>query len=483
MGAAVTEGTGPRSVQPRAHSSRRSAAIDFACRHPVLVVFVLALVVRLIAATAMDIFLDRSLILDDTGYTQLAADRASGESYWWEPTKHTQYDRNGVFLVPLTALFWVFGPVPLVGQAFAAAMGAVAAALTTRVALELIEPRWAVWAGCAVALLPSQVFFSSLILKDALVWAVLASAAAALATAGRNRGWRLAIYLVPCAVALLALTRLRAHTAIVAAWALGLAAWFGMQSQVRFRAPAALLMAVAVPWIGGLGPAGVSYLTSLNSVAGYRQAQATGNTPIVTPTTQAAPIIPDAVQPGESGEFEGPANGGSGAKSGTTPPPTSDSLQEPSVAADEGWYPTAAPAPGETPKPTAGSELRHLPTGLAVMLIEPHPFRRAPNTQVWLAKAEMLLWYPLLGLAVVGLISILRTGPRAFRAAAFPVLVGGASLFVAALAEGNFGTAFRHRGEFVWVVSLLAAVGLRHVWLRRRGIHAPPGVTSVIGSR
>lgn len=494
MDAAVTHRARPSRSPTDAPIPILNGARQFARRHPVLCVLFVALVVRLVAASLLDLLLARSLIMDDTGYTQLAADRVTGADMWWEPTKNIQYWRNSGFLVPLTALFWAFGPISLVGQAFVALMGAIAAALTTRLAMELIEPRWAMFAGLTVALLPSQVFFSSLVLKDALIWAALALAAGALATAGRRRGWQVALWLAPCAASIFVLTTLRAHTAILAAWALGLAAWFGLRSQVRFRAPAALLLAIALPWIGGLGPAGIGFLTSLNSVAGYRQAQATGNLPIVTPTTQPGPTTnpPPEVSgfdsspagPGDSPATEGPKSpGGGGSLNGSSPTTTATAapvLEEPSVAADEGWYPTEPPAPGEKRKPSVGAELSHLPTGLAVMLIEPHPFRRAHNTQVWLAKAEMLFWYPLLALALVGLVSIVKAGPRAFRAAAFPILVGGGSIFVAALAEGNFGTAFRHRGEFVWVVALLAAVGLRHLWLWRRGVDAPPGVTNVV---
>ena len=40
---------------------------------------------------------------------------------------------------------------------------------------------------------------------------------------------------------------------------------------------------------------------------------------------------------------------------------------------------------------------------------------------------------------------------------AFPVLAGAATLAMYGLTEGNLGTAYRHRGEFVWVVALLDA--------------------------
>lgn len=445
--------------------------------HPVLVVFLLALVVRLVAATAMDIFLDRSLLLDDVGYIEFAAEAASGEDSKWEPSRHVQYSRNGVFLVPLTFLFKIFGPVPLIGQWLVALVGAAVAALTTRLAMELVERQWAVASGLMVGLLPSQVFFTSVTMKDAFVWAASAVIAVGLATAARQgTRWRLACWLIPCAVSLIALTRLRAHTGIVAAWALAMAAWFGHRSLAGSRTAAAILLAVAMPWIGGLGPGGVTFLRSLSSVEDYRQAQADGNTPIIPPTTQPPVALP--ADPGEAVSPEGVDDSGRSDPSATAPV-TVEPEQVP--AADEAFYPDQLAPAAEVEG--AGRYLTHLPVGLAVMLFEPHPFRRAHNPQMWLAKAEMVLWYPLLALAVVGLSRLLRVAGQSGRAAAFPVLVGAGSLFVAALAEGNFGTAFRHRGEFVWVVALLATVGLRSLWLRRHRLAAPAGVTNVVTLR
>ena len=49
----------------------------------------------------------------------------------------------------------------------------------------------------------------------------------------------------------------------------------------------------------------------------------------------------------------------------------------------------------------------------------------------------------------------------------FPLYAGGA-LFVLAVAEGNFGTAYRHRAGLVWPMALLAAVGAHGLWGRRR---------------
>lgn len=478
-----------RRAGSQAETERRSTLRRFSSvvqRHPVLTVFVIALSVRLIAATAMDIVLERSLILDDTGYMRLAAEAASGADAAWEPSKHVQYARNGVFLVPLTVLFEVFGPVPLIGQWMVACLGAAVAAATARLAMELVERSWALAAGLVVGLLPSQVFFTSLTLKDGFVWTAMSLIGLGIALAGRQRSLAtLLLWLSLCGILLLALAGLRAHTAVIAAWALFLASWFGHRSRLAPRVALALALCVAVPWMAGLGPAGVGFVRNLSPVEEYRQAQATGNTPIITPTTAifeqpfGGGIPDDLALGGRSAEELIPDDPTSGAQDNTTRPLSG------ADGADAGWYPTESSRPefSDRQDPAGssfGRDLRHLPRGLAVMLVEPHPFRSAPNRQVWLAKAEMLIWYPLLGLALLGLIAAAKALPQAGRAIFFPVLVAAGSLFAAALAEGNFGTAYRHRGEFVWVVGLLAAVGLRSLWLRRLRVSAPPGLVNVI---
>ena len=84
------------------------------------------------------------------------------------------------------------------------------------------------------------------------------------------------------------------------------------------------------------------------------------------------------------------------------------------------------------------------------------------------ARANAIIWYPLLLLALIGLLGL---RPRHLRVMAFPLLAGGAILLSYALIEGNLGTAFRHRGEFEWVVALLAGFGLWRLatWRAQRG--------------
>jgi hypothetical protein len=82
-----------------------------------------------------------------------------------------------------------------------------------------------------------------------------------------------------------------------------------------------------------------------------------------------------------------------------------------------------------------------------------------------MARLETIVWYPLLALALIGLSTVWRNR----RVLAFPVVAGGAIMVMYALSEGNLGTAYRHRGEFVWVIALLAALGAERiaVWRRR----------------
>jgi hypothetical protein len=117
------------------------------------------------------------------------------------------------------------------------------------------------------------------------------------------------------------------------------------------------------------------------------------------------------------------------------------------------------------------TSLSYLPTGLTVIVLRPFPWEAAtePDFSLRLAGLESLLWYPILVLAAIGLVGVRRH----LRVLAFPLLVLGATALMYALTEGNLGTAYRHRGEFVWVVALVASLGLSRVaaWSARRRGH------------
>lgn len=395
-----------------ARPSRRAALGSFITRHPVLTVLVVALLARLTLAVLVSVFLDGAVFADDTTYVDLAADRAAGNTDGWDDYTWLLYESTWTFSAPLTALFWLFGPSVLLGQALAASFGAATAAIVTRLCLQVLPVRWALVAGLVVALLPSQVLFSSLVLKDASVWAVLAGLALVIALANRSRGWRL-LGCVAGLVALLYLVgHLREHTLIAAAWALALASLFGSHAWRFRRAALVFAVAVVVPWTFGLGAAGVNFAAGASeTLEQRRQANAVGAATAVVPVE---PV--ESVEPGE-------------------------------------------PGAGPTGRSGIEDNLRYLPRGLVVVLLAPLPWELEPNPRLYLALAENVVWWPLLLLATIGLVS----GRRRLDALAFPALAAGALAALYALSEGNFGTAFRHRGEVVWAVALLATVGMAWV--------------------
>jgi hypothetical protein len=104
-------------------------------------------------------------------------------------------------------------------------------------------------------------------------------------------------------------------------------------------------------------------------------------------------------------------------------------------------------------------ELKHLPSGLKVMLLDPTPSQLSRSRSLYLAFAEHLIWYPALLLCFYGAIRRRKWSADLI----FAGLLGVGLCSMWALAEGNFGTAFRHRTEFVWIVFLFAGLGIQQV--------------------
>jgi hypothetical protein len=414
-------GGGVPLVRPdAAEPGRWQRARELVVRHPVLSVFLVALLARVVVALITANVAGGSLFSDDSTYVRLAQQKASGDIGDWDDYTYSLYKTTSTFSVPLTLLFRVVGPSPLAGMLLVGLFGALAAALTTRTAMEVVSRPWSLVAGGVVALLPSQVLFSSLVLKDASVWAVLTALALLCAITGRVRGWRMLPLFALTSGCLYLLGNLRVQTLVAAAWAVALAALFSDPEQRWRRMAAAVGVAIVLPWTFSLGPAGLTFVADAQGTLEERRlANAQG----------AATAVVGKPKP----------------------------------------KPTATPTPGTAAPPVSGDDaaaanLRYLPTGLRVVLLDPMPWNAGGNRRVQFALLENLLWWPLLGLAVVGALRMRTAG----RAIAFPLLAGSAIAFLYALSEGNFGTAYRHRGEFVWAAAILAAVGLAHLWSTRR---------------
>lgn len=511
---------------------RRVAArgVDLVAAHPVVFVFLVALAVRVFIAAVLTKFFSGTLVLDDTTYHAMAQQMAEGAAVAWDDFTYRLYWSTASFIVPVTFLYTLFGPAPVVGQLFVAVMGACAAAFVARIALEFLAPRWALVAGMSVALLPSQAFWSSMLMKDASVWFVLAGLGATVAVASRATGRHLAVLGLAAGGLLVMLSYLRLHTLVVGVWALMIAAFFGVRQDRAARIAGALVVGIAVPWVfGAIGPAGISLITNHGSLEERRFWNAQGARTAIVPTepihpqldnipireleaevteldrkttelkteatelkSRANELQSEALRLQEKAEdvessdpadakvlraralqvrAKAEAKAAEAAKAearraeveAAKAKAKAKAKAARAIAAKEGTIQPIPPpaAEGEAP---LDPNLKHLPRGLSVMLLEPFPVPFEGSLSLKLARLESLLWYPFLVLAAIGLWNV-----RPYlRQVVFPLLAGGGIILMYALSEGNVGTAHRHRGEFVWVVILLAAAGLRHVWARHR---------------
>jgi hypothetical protein len=114
------------------------------------------------------------------------------------------------------------------------------------------------------------------------------------------------------------------------------------------------------------------------------------------------------------------------------------------------------------------TNLRAFPRGLVAVTVRPFPWESTTSLPLGFARAEQLAWYVLYALAVVGC----WAERRRWRPVAGAVVLVGGILVVGAVTQGNLGTAFRHRGQILWAVAVLAACGGRHVaarWRERSG--------------
>ena len=418
-------------------------------RRPVLTVVVVAAVVRLVVAAVT--FVGDVDVPDEEIYLDVARRVADGRGAESFRAGYGQdlYDSRWLFLAPLARLADVFGPSRLPGQLLVAAAGTAAVALVALTARRIVPAAGtsaALVAGLVMALLPSQVLWSSVVLADALIWAAVAAVAWGVMGWCTGQGCRPAAAGVAVAGGLLALGWLRPQTLVIAAWAVAVAAIVIAWRRWAVMAVGVGLAAV-VPLLAGLGVGGVGL------------------------------VADEAPEVGEIRTLMS-----MGAESGLVRP-SSDVSLPPELEARAAQVVEAQKAPGMTSRKVgevtaegrryevfvdddarlylaevgAGASVRHLPTGVAVALLRPYPWERADSLQSRLGSVENVGWYLLYGLAVLGLV---RARPSTRRRLVFPVVFAALYVGAAALSQGNVGTAFRHRGQILWVLALCAAVAL-----------------------
>ena len=229
------------------------------CRNPVGSVFLVALAARFLAIAVLAVVVDGVAIPDEAQYLDLVGAAATGrlDEGFWPGYGESLYVSIRTFSWPLTALFWLFGPHRVIAQLLAALFGAVAAGGVAMLGLRWADRQVAVGAGLVVAFLPSQVLFSSVALRESMVWAGIIGAL--VLTDGILRSRRNLEMLrrsVLLGVVVLAMFYLRQQTALLVAWCTLPAA---LVPGVGRRIRVALLLSIAldVPWAAGLGPGGL----------------------------------------------------------------------------------------------------------------------------------------------------------------------------------------------------------------------------------
>ena len=426
---------------------RARRAVRSMVSRPALTSFLVAFVVRFVAAAAINLLHNGVLIPDEGQYLILALFASEGELTpgFWSGYGQALFDSTRAFMWPLTALFWLFGPSRFIAQLVPVLFGAVTAAATTVVARRFLRPEYALIAGLIVALFPSQVLWSSVVLRESLIWAGLAGIAVAAGYSQRQlSGVRIVWSAVTAGVLFVAIVWLRDHTAFLALWCLFPALLIGPNRRL-VRAVSAVGVLVLAPWLVGMGPAGVTFaedaLTRLGSTRCYLSMTADSS----FGDCQDEMMLSDCsirVEE-ETGEWHDISR----AAGRLLEHQSGDWVCIPGYSGGA-WLIDN----------TLGTSLGVLPRGLFNTMIRPLPWEvQSSNSDQFFAGLESVLWVTLYTLSGLYL---WRLRGRIWQLA-FPVMLVAAISLSGALTHGNLGTAFRHRGQVLFALAMLASGGLQ----------------------
>lgn len=477
MDSPIRERASARSEHVTEQGTWRARAWGLVQGHPALTIGCFALLLRLAILVIVNLFFDGRFAGDDASYSTLASAASDGNRFGWLAQDFELYRSTYAFTGPITLIYAIFGPIKWIAQVYVAVLGSLVALLATKLASGFMRPAFALIAGAIPAFLPSQVLWSSLLLKDASVWLALVGLALAVVLAGHSRGWTLVASIATWVALLVMLAFLREHTMVIAAWMLVPAAWFGSKETLWLRLAAAVLLAVTVPAAVGSGPGGWYLISDGPALAQRRLANAAGARSAFLEEHQQ-----DAVEhqqelnaeidrtgskieelKSRSAELESKAAEMKRNKRAARLLARAATLKARALQMQRTLERNQAQLAEivDSAEPTGlAPNISHLPKGLSVMLFEPFPWSIGSSLSYDLARFEAIAWYPILMLALIGLVA----ARKHLTHMSFPILAAAAIIVVYALSEGNVGTAFRHRGETVWAVGLLAALGLQRLW-------------------
>jgi hypothetical protein len=417
---------------------------DRAVERPVLWVVLVAAAIRIAVAVALNVLDIWSLAPDAGQYLAVAEARADGHlEDFWSGYGSSLYGSTQSFSGQLSFLFGLFGPYRFIGQLVAVVYGVAAAGLTTAVSVRLVRRPLALAAGLLVALAPSQILFSSVAIRESLVWALLAASAVVCSRLGPTVGRiRIVTGVAGLAILFCLLATLRAQTAILALWCMTLALVV-VRGRRLLRIGSAAVLFLLVPLLVGHSPGGVGFLLDSASRLGtVRTYMAMGAESAISGTEPLAcerlGVEPSAcVFPGADDEnlldrveYLGTRNQ--------------------KFVLDLDGYAVVV-------HNDLSANLAAFPKGLVAVTLRPFPWEAGISGKRLMAGLESIMWLPLFVFAGVG--AWIRR--RDIHVVALPVSLVLAVTLSSAVTQGNLGTAFRHRGQILFALSILAVAGLQ----------------------
>ena len=428
--------------------------------HPVLSSFLVALGARLVFIAVSGVFHDGVLIPDEAQYLTLALVASEGKlnATFWPGYGQQLFDATRTFMWPLTALFWIFGPSRFVGQLLVATFGAVTAALSARLAGRFLRPQFALLAGLIVALFPSQILWSSVVLRETAVWTGLVAIAVVIEWSLRaNSTGRILASTLSLGLLFALLLWLREQTAVVALWCLVPAFLVGRR-RLAVRLPCAIFLLAIVPWLGGLGLGASDFaqdaVNRLGSSRAYMSVDADsafsdGSTGVAHQDERADMPVrvchPD-------GSIAAAATATAAAAMLDRPAGAwlciYDQVNQRYMLVDN----------------RAVTSLQRVPRGLFDTLVRPLPWEGRGNLEMLMAGLESILWMSIYGLTIYGVWS----HRDRYHLLLFPSLLILSIAITGAVSHGNLGTAFRHRGQIMFALAVLATGGIQAIFEVRR---------------
>ena len=469
--------------------------------HPVLTSFLVALGVRVVFAVSSSLLHEGVLIPDEGQYLTVAMTASEGRltSEFWLGYGQSLFASTRTFMWPLTALFWVFGPFRIVGQILAAVFGAATAAASAGLAGRFLRRPFTLAAGLTVALFPSQILWSSVVLRESLIWAGLAAMALVVGYSQQSDSRsRIVLSAMLLGLLFVAMVWLRVQTAVLALWCICPALLLGGgRRAVRFLSAICLL--VVVPWLVGLGPGAFGFadaaVNRLGISRSYMSLSADSSFVEAVPDSVLADsgvveAVPDSVLAdsgvveavpdsllADSGVVEAvpdsllacvdQLNRNRGGDSGT------GNVRRFMIDRPSGEWVCISDTSGEIliVDNRLITSVKRVPGGLLDTLIRPLPWEASQNLGVLFAQLESILWVPMYALAIYG-VWIHR---KRYRLLAFPALLVLLIGLSGAVSHGNLGSAFRHRGQMLFALAVLAMGGVQAIVDARKGMRPVRG--------